>query len=263
MTTELEIKFDGETPAIRAHRLSIGELGEPLRLLLAALRRTATLMAKNAIDDGTKNPGGRYTVLAAGLDLQISAIKDGCVRIVTEATHTPGPKQNAEMWFTREAVTRLLEDIEHEAHDRPRSIVARAYLASLPPSVSTQEYVCRQDGEVVKEVSIGKVTIPAPPADAPRVLRRVCAVAGAQWDSDHESVTLVVDEKRTRFTASAELVERALAMRNTTVRATVLDAKVPRLLRLDAVDAPDGMPAERITGHIMERWAGVLERLAK
>lgn len=40
--TELIILFDGDSEALRAHRLSLAELGKPLKLLLDAVWRTAS-----------------------------------------------------------------------------------------------------------------------------------------------------------------------------------------------------------------------------
>lgn len=263
MRTEFIVRFDGDADSLREHRLSIADFGQPLQLLLKALRRTASSMGAQ-IEEGESygDRGGRFTRMADGLDLQIAKLEDGCVQLVMDCVHEAPARHTADMWFTEHAVSRLLEDLEHEAKGTPRNGNARKYLRSLPPYVSAQRYTVRTEGGTLREVSIGTVRIPDLPTDPPRVTIVVGTLAGLGMEDGKESVTIKSAEGRVTASASADLVERAISMRHEEVRATVLDGAKPRLLRIDPRAASGPSPAARLA-LINTHWADALAELAK
>ena len=266
MPTQLTITYDGDSKALRAHRLSVGEMGEALVLLLNALRRTATDMAREAgMDEVYGAKGGRFSDLARGLDLQISAIRDGCVNLDFLCVHELGASETADMWLTDGAVTRVLEHLEAEAKGTPRSAAVRKYLQKLPSSVTRQVYVARKDGEILREVTIGEFTVVETPESLPRVLRFSGDLAKVALEPGREMVSIRIREtgRILALDADADLVERALELRQHGVMATVLAGAGNRLLRIDALDASEGAGPEERLEQITTRWAGALAELAK
>lgn len=266
MGTELTITYEGDSEALRAHRLSLGEMGEALLLLLKALRRTATDMAREAgMDEVYGAKGGRFSDLARGLDLQITAIRDGCVNLDFVCVQELRASETADMWLTDGAVTRVLEHLEAEAKGTPRSVAVRKYLQKLPPSVTRHVYVVRKDGEVLREVTIGDVTMVEMPESLPRVLRFSGHLAKVALEPGREKISIRVSDtgRMIALDANADLIEQALELRQEDVLATVLVGKSSRLLRIDALDAPvGGVAAERLE-YITTRWEGALQELAK
>ncbi len=266
MATQLTITYDGDSEALREHRLSIGEMGAALVQLLSALRRTATGMARDAgMDENYGAKGGRLSDVAKGLDLQITDIRDGCVNLDFACVQQLQPSETGDLWLTAGAITRVLEDLEEEAKGVPRNAAVRKYLEALPPYVTKQVYVARSNGEVLREVSIGDVTIAQLPASLPRVLRFTGRLARVFFDPGTEKVSIRTAETARVMTldASPALVERALELRQGDVVATVLTGAKNRLLRIDAADAPAGSESAERLRYISTRWAGALAKLAK
>jgi hypothetical protein len=64
--TELKIEWEGVAPGLADKRLSLSAFGEPLTILLAALRRIASNLVGDALEE--KNVG-RFTNAARQLDI--------------------------------------------------------------------------------------------------------------------------------------------------------------------------------------------------
>lgn len=266
MATELTITYDGESEALRAHRLSVGEMGAALVQLLSALRRTASGMARDAgLDESYGARGGKFSDLAKGLDLQISAIRDGCVTLDFQCVQQLRPSETADMWLADGAITRVLDDLEAEAAGTPRNVAVRKYLQKLPPYVTRQVYVARKDGAVLREVSIGNLSMVETTASLPRVIRFSGRLAKVGLERGKETISIRVAATGRIITlaATSDLVERALELRQGDVLITVTTGATARLLRIDPIDAEvGGTPEERLE-HLTARWAVALSELAK
>lgn len=268
MRTELIIQFDGESEALREHRLSVSDFGKPLLLLLSALRRTASGMGRT-IEEGDSygSRGGRFSRAADALDLQISQVRGGCVQLNLECVHRTEQNATAEMWFAQQAIGRLLDDIKGEARGELRNGNVRKYLASMPPYVTRQKYSAISDGEVFSQVTLGDVHIAEVPSLPARIQVVEGVLAGVVMEPGKESVSVrsMTPSASTRVTAVATdvLVERALELRHGAVRATILDGQKPRLLRIDELGADvAGSPDARLA-FIQSHWAEALRELAK
>lgn len=78
MKTTLSIRWDGDSPDLVEHQLSLSAWLEPLGLLLKSVRRTASRILQDALDDpDAGRRGGRYAKAAQQIDLQITAIQAG------------------------------------------------------------------------------------------------------------------------------------------------------------------------------------------
>jgi len=270
VSIELTILFDGNSEALREHRLSVAELGKPLQLLLAALQRTASGIIRQATDDSYGEHGGRVAAAAKRLDIQIAAVADGCVQLHTALVQQPALGENLTipgLDLPEAALVRLLEDLEAEASGQSRNAAARKYLRALPPTVTKQQYIARHGDVVVREVTLGQINALPAVATAPRISRVVGFVSAVGLETDHETITIKGDDGKQTFTGTAALVDRALSLRNVPVRATAVSdvpgATRARLLRLDATDADvAGTPDARL-GYIADKWKDALALLAK
>src|SRR5689334_3751010 len=96
MPTELRIRWQGDTRGLADKRLSLSAFGEPLNLLLVALRRIATNLVTDAFED--KNIG-RFANAARQLDIEIfdlvkeSSGFDGLITLTA-----PSPGENLELF---------------------------------------------------------------------------------------------------------------------------------------------------------------------
>ncbi len=75
METQLKIVWDGDTPGLAQHRLSLAEFGPALNRMLIAMRRIASGIVTQAQEGGdTGLRGGRLAKLASQLDLEITGV---------------------------------------------------------------------------------------------------------------------------------------------------------------------------------------------
>lgn len=271
MSLELTILYDGDSDALRAHRLSVADFGSPLRLLLAAVRRTASGMVGQAVGEDYGRRGGRLADVAKQLDIQLTSMEGGCVQLQAALVHAVPAGTDLELPgldLPERALLRLVEDIEAESQGHYRNAAVRTYLQSLPKFVTRQAYVARRNGSIIREVNVAAMEVVAAPAMATRLMRTAGTVSAVVLEAGRESVTLKSERgQRVPFAATAGLVERALSLRDQPVLATSVagagDDKRTRLLRLDPRDADlAGDPQERLKS-LADQWAVALEALSK
>lgn len=271
MSLELTILYDGDSDALRAHRLSVADFGQPLRLLLAAVQRTASGIVGQAVGGDYGLRGGRLADVAKQLDIQIASMEGGCVQLQAALVHSMPAGTDLELPgldLAERALLRLVEDIEAESQGHYRNAAVRRYLQALPNFVTRQAYVAKRDGSILREVNVATMDVAPAPAAAVRLTRTSGTVSAVVLEAGRERVTLKSEAGlRVAFAASAGLVERALALRDQPVLATSVagagDDKRTRLLRLDPLDADiAGDPGERLAS-LADQWAVALEALSK
>jgi len=113
MPTELKIKWEGVAPGLAEKRLSLSAFGEPLTILLAALRRIASNLVGDALEE--KNVG-RFTNAARQLDIEISDLVRESSGFDSVITLTPLLGENMPLWdyLPENAGTQLLDAIDAE-----------------------------------------------------------------------------------------------------------------------------------------------------
>jgi hypothetical protein len=78
MKTTLSIRWEGDTPDLVEHQLSLSAWLEPMGLLLKSVRMTASRILQDALDDpDAGRRGGRYAKAAQQIDLRLTAIRAG------------------------------------------------------------------------------------------------------------------------------------------------------------------------------------------
>ena len=144
MSVELKIKWDGVTPGLPEHRLSIGSFGLPLHNLLRSIRRTASNIVRDAIDMREASVG-RFATDAERIDIEVHSLVTSCGGIqgvVTMQHPPPGMQFPIPTDLTEQATDRVLEDIEKESRgvlrqqERPtifRFVAAGHHTAGIYP----------------------------------------------------------------------------------------------------------------------------------
>lgn len=263
MSTKLTIRWDGTAPGLQEHALSLSAWLEPLGTLLKAVRRAASNLDASRPDDPERGKrGGRHPPAAAAIDLQITAVRDGCVLLELEATQVAPGQQTLVRDLPALALTTVVRDIKSEAAGRRKSALARRFLAQLPVGITEQGYKVEFDGVVLVEERIADSVVEGGAAALPHLQRVRGHIAGVGFDPLTISFRTA---KRSRFTvpASEGLVQAALELRGQDIEAMCLAGPRPRVIWVRAADAgatPDG--AER-SAFIRQRWAKTLAILAK
>ncbi len=276
MTIELKITYDGTEPGLEDHRLSISSFGRPLELLLAALRRTASAIITQAIDDpayGSK--GGKLASDAKLLDLELDKIDGGCVTPTFICVARPSPSpipgqvpipfETLTLNLAQMAVDRLIRDIDAERSGRMCNAAARKYLFAMPAGVTTQRYTAMRDGEVFANISFSNATLAEMPAQLPRILRVSGNVTGVGFEPGASFVSLKNENARTfKCFATSEQVNSAIALRGGPVIAAILESAKTSLIWLRNADVAVRRPSvEETAQYAREEWGHTLEVLAR
>ncbi|KYF94360.1 hypothetical protein BE17_16970 [Sorangium cellulosum] len=267
MGVELRVTFDGDEPGLAQHRLSLSSFGDPLKLLLSALQRTASGILASALDDteyGTR--GGRLAAEAKLLDLELASIEQGSAAPTFVCVARPGSQLPLESFNTlgEQTVQRLVQDLDAERQGRPANAAVRRYLRSLPAGVRAQRYTAWVDGAVLADVQFGELSLAEVPAQAARLVKLLGHVVSVGFDPGASYVTLKTSSRTVRCSASSEQVERALPLRHKDVVAAVLDGQKPALVWiLDAAAPPPHVPIEGTLEHLRTSWAETMRILAQ
>ncbi len=266
MTTTLNIRWDGDAPGLPEHVLSLGAWHEALGRLLRAVRRTASGMAHDALDDPEYGArGGRLNKLAGEIDLQIIGLREGCVNVAFRCVIPPQPGQQDLFLeeLPRRAVDRVLEDIQQEAEGQLRNATVREFLKAIPAGITVQEYQLDVDGVLLRQVRVGQAHIAVPPPSTPGLRRLRARLSAACFEPGNTSITLKGELGTVRLSATPEQIEQALALRGQPLLVMSLSGPPPRVIWLSAEGAPPALPsgADR-TALFTTRWARTLDRLA-
>ena len=276
MSLELEIRFEGDSPDLAEHRLSVARFATALDLLLRALRRTASAIITDTVEDLAHGKGGgTYAREARQLDLQIRTISAGSLVLNFQVTVTPQPDEP----FLHvgdlpdRALSRMLDDIKAESMGKPRNRQVRKYLAELPKELGRQTYDLRSDGRSLRRVEFGETNLldvpgellAEAPEDPPRLQRLIGQISSVGFEPDDSFVGITYEETTMRLSATIEQVETALKIRGENVEVAVLvQGEDKKLLWLRPAKVPLSVPdADERIEHIHENWHETLDELSK
>jgi len=260
--------FDGDSEALREHRLSVAEMGPAIAALLKALRRTGSALSVDVSAEATEYGarGGRLSNLAKTLDLQIESIEAGSVGLGVRCVQAVGPGDQLDMWFAAQTAVRLVRDIEQEAKGQFRNAMARSFLRALPPSVKLQKYVVFSGAQELARVEIGDVNTPEVPAARDRLSVFEGVVAKLYVEPGKEAVEFRRADGTgvVRTTATADQLEDVIASRHGVLRVVaILAGEKSRLLRADPTAARSTETPDARLEHLCTRWDETLKELAK
>jgi hypothetical protein len=269
MAYELDIHFEGDAPGLEEHRLSVSALGSPLNALLTALRRIATQMVSSAVE-GEMPKVGRFADPARNLDIEIAAIKDGSLGLMSVISFQAPPQMQPELpiWadLPERAGTELLNAIERESQGQLTNSAVRKYLSSLPVGIKRQQYDFRSNGRVIRSLEIGDVRLTSVPPELPYLQRASGSIVGVGFEPAKSEIRVKPDGGAiTASSATDQEVEKALEMRHEKVR--ILTVHTPRGTRLislkRASEARYEFDPEVAKKQLFSRWDNVLRVLSK
>ncbi len=274
MPTQLKIKWEGTAPGLANQRLSLSAFGRPLNTLLSALRRIATNIVGQALDE-TKASAGRFTNEARQLDIEIVDLvrESSGIDSVVSLNAPVGESFPLFGDLAEDAVRNLLEAIDLERRGTARNARVRAYLQALPPGITRQTYQLHQNGTLLKQVSFSSVDLPLLPADLPYLCEYIGRIVGVGFEPGRTEVRVRTEEEAhetgpakpprvATLAATSKQVDTALELRHSQVRAiAVCHGDERRLLILQDVSLPLRCSSRETI--VFERWRGLLERLAK
>jgi hypothetical protein len=267
MAAEIKITWDGTAPGLVEHRLSIGAFGEPLRLLLVALRRIASQMATNAADG--ERSVGRLANAARNIDIEIVSIKQNSSGVNALITFVAPPAPSQVGLFgtlVDRATNELLDGIERESRGEPTYGVVRTYLYSLPDGTNKQKYELLEGGQRKKVVEVGEVKRTDLPPELPYLRTLEGNVVGVGFEPAKNEVRIRTEAIASiTVTAKADDVNKAFEMRKEKVRTMAVQiGKQTRLISLKrAADPRFKFEPDAAKKHIFEKWDNVLKALAK
>ncbi len=271
METQLKIIWDGDAPGLAQHRLSLAEFGLALNRMLIAMRRIASGLVTQASEGDAGLRGGRLAKVASQLDLEITGVEQGSLGLTMACVLRLAPEQSSDSLrsLADQTCAEFVTAVEYESAGRLRNGMVREYLRSLPVGVKSQSYcVQRSDGSAVR-TQVGAVTLAELPTDAPALDEVVASVMGVSFDPARPEVRL--QDPKTKRTvvcsATAPLVEQAVSLRSTPVRALMVQAAGKlRLLRLRSADVSmeqSHQTADTRGALLWERWDELLRRFAQ
>jgi hypothetical protein len=274
MKNTLSIRWDGDTPDLVGHRLSLAAWLEPLSLLLKSVRRSASQILQDALDDPEAGRrGGRYARAAQQIDLQITAIHGGCTEpqfLITggEAETQGGLFPQIPADLPAQALFKILNDIEQESKGQLANAMIRDYLRALPQGVTVHSYNLQQDGVSVRRVEVRDARLPelpSTPAYLSKITGRVTAVS-----FEPGTVTIKdVSDKGGKVTCSAndEQIATAIALRDKTIVAMYVcdgekSAKPSLTWLYEATALPEVPDKQARNARFLQDWHHTLELLA-
>jgi hypothetical protein len=260
--TELKIRWQGDARGLPDKRLSLSAFGEPLSLLLKALKRIATNLATDASED---KKVGRLANAARDLDIEIFDLvreSSGFDGLITLGAPALGENLSLFENLAQSAGRRLLEAIDDERNGIARNASVRNYLHSLPKGVTYQTYVLHDNGKTIGEVSFGEMSISALPPDLPHIAHYIGKIVGVGFEPGRSEVRIKTTTAQVSLSASTEHVEKALSLRGSEVIAVaVVQGSSHRLLIIQDSQSP--LNTSTRDAAVFERWNGVLRRLAQ
>jgi hypothetical protein len=264
MPIELKIVWDGDVPGLDKHRLSLGAFGEPLTTLLQALRRIASNIVGNAIEDQPAEVG-RLASEARQLDIEITNLAQSSSGVDCEiAVRTP-PRETIPMfqYLPRMAGMELLEAIDSERNGTPKHAQVRKYLRTLPFGLVRQLYLLRENGAEIKKVEFGSMVLAEPNLKAPHLTELRGYVIGVGFEPGRNEIRIKTETSPNLvFSATPQQVEKALSLREGQVKIlAVAQDDRSRLLRIQEGRYP--WPRASRDEAVFDKWNGLLTRLAQ
>jgi hypothetical protein len=266
LETKLHIHWDGTAPGLAEHRLSLEAFGPALLALLAAARRIASGILKDAEDPNYGRRGGGLAKKARLLDLELSNVTGGSLGVTAVCRMRVPQGANGVLFdeLPERATSRLLEAIEGESRGRASNALVRRFLQRLPEGVHAQTYELWQDGTKVRSVEIGAVKLPELPKAQPYLMQLDGAIVGLGLEPVSPEVRIASNEHKYTCSATMQQVERAIELRQEPVRALVLVGKTIKLLWVRPMrEAGAFEDSARRTTYLLDHWDGLLTRLAQ
>ena len=266
MSIGIKITWDGETPGLREHRLSVAAFAGPLEKLLNALRRRAA----NIVRDATgreETLRGRIGGEAARIDIEIANLVSGSAGIDGQITLLPPPEGQLALFsdLAADAADSVLDDLEQEGAGTPRDKCVREYLESLPSGLTRQQYSLTVDGSMRREVVLERVVLAQLGPDLPFLVETDGKLIAVGFDPGRRWIKIKSnDGPEVSINARDETVDRALEWRakgDISVLYLDLGNGTRKLVRIQPVDeAPPRLDTERF---VFQKWKNVLEALAR
>lgn len=261
MPAELKIRWDGDVPGLAEHRLSLDAFGEPLSLLLAALRRIATQMVSSAVEPKI----GRFANVARWIDIELVKISEGSSGPDALVVFH-NPPDELPLWadIPTRATVEMLEALELESKGQVRNSAVRPYLRALPKTVRRQVYEYT-NGAAHKRVEIGDIALTDLPLELPTLRKMEGNIIGVGFEPGRTEVRIRTETTQPPMAATPQAVEQALELRHDNVRTISVHAGTrARLVALRRSIDPDfKFDSQAATKHIFDRWDNVLRQLAK
>lgn len=265
MSVELKIRWDGEAPGLAEHRVSLGAFGEPLTLLLLAVRRIATQIVRTAVE-GEAPETGRFSNLARKLDIELVNVEGNSAGVNAMISfHVEEAEAAVFADLPNRTASELLDAIDRETKGQPASGAVRKYLRSLPNGIRRQTYEVYDGGNRTKRVDIGAVRLAELPPDLPFLKEMEGNVVGVGFEPGKNEIRIRTENNSSVTLAAAPgQVERALEIRHEKVRTlSVHDGGKSRLIRLTDSRAPKFEVTREVEEeYIFGRWNDLLTRLA-
>ena len=202
MSVELKIKWDGSAPGLAEKRLSLAAFGEALTILLAGLRRIATNIVGDALEE--KSSKGRFANAARRLDIEITELlkeSSGFDSVITFAT--PIGDTFPLLNLAEVAGEQLLDALDSESRGIAKNANIRRYLRALPAGITQQNYSLHQNGTLLRHVSFGEALLPEIPAELPYLARYLGNIVGVGFEPGRPEVRLRTEDRSITLVATS------------------------------------------------------------
>jgi hypothetical protein len=138
-------------------------------------------------------------------------------------------------------------------------------LRKLPPEVRRQRYELRRGDKVVRSAEFNEVTLYQGAAPVPRARFVTGAVASMCFEKDREFIELRVKSSLLKLKCTKAQVDTAVALRNDVIACMYLASpeQSDRVLWLKLHSEKWRPSDEAVNEHVLTRWDGVFERLAR
>lgn len=259
---QLDIVWDGPITGLAEHRISLTAFGPALTQLVAAAKRIASNAVMRAAEPSET---GRLAKLAHGIDIQIGAITEGSGGVAGLLTFEAPVSYQENLFFSLPEKTglELIESIEAESKGEFRNAAVRSYMRALPQTLTRQYYRLHENGRLIKEITLGAVTLPEGMLALPYLQELVGMVAGVGFDPGRDEVRFKTDDAASVTAAANEQqVNTALELRHQKVRALVLQTESVGARLLTLVDAETDRPHYSDEVYIFDKWGRALQELA-
>ena len=267
---EINIRFDGRTPGLTSHRLSIAAFHAALHKLLIALRQTADSVAQGRIRQRSGKLGKKF-------DLQIATISDGCVNLKLQWGPTDTSEldeSSSEFELARKSAKAFVDSLDNEWNSTESDNNAvRKFLRALPEGVEIQEYEAKAGTEVLSKTVLRTRGAIEPTSDwratVPRLREfrgRIDLIRfGQRGGKGRVRVRELPSNDLHNCGASEELIDLAAKLHKETVIVKVLmHQDFQELLIIRSYNEPESIPtAEERQKHLFERWKNTLDKLAE
>lgn len=263
MAVQLKIRFDGTTEGVSEHKLELGAFGDALKQLVASIRRIASSMVTEAMEQ----PHGR---LARGAELRVflDSISGGCVQLNMEVAAPPVPVGFSGNLFddlAERTAEKFIKALGDEGRGVTRSAQARKFLSFIPSGVTSQKYEAWSDGKLLCEATLGAVKLADEMVDFPVVVKAEAKIAGITFEPNLEVRFDAGGGTKFTCSASRDMIDKAIVLHKETVAivATLLGNKGRLLWIGEPSSFPAPMSKNERSNHVLSRWKNTLAELAK